>query len=234
LGGNPLPAGLKEEVPEMGIRTKEFYKLQNRVLEKLSKTDLSQNDNKYCWLLFRETFGYGNLKTKILGVRISDLTGILKTHVSRTERRLKERNIIIVNSKYKGFNTDISKWEKLPLPIPFEKLPLPVQKVTDRAEKKVTATGTLLTKKKENSKKGGGVLKKLGIKEVEKLEGKKWLKQVMWQRYNFKEIFIDQILNKWEFEACYDVLLSYEESHGVRDKEAWFLAKLERGPAPEE
>ena len=218
----------------MAIRTKEFYKLQNRVLEKLSKTDLSQNDNKYCWLLFRETFGYGNLKAKILGVRISDLTGISKTHVSRTERRLKERNIIIVNSKYKGFNPDISKWEKLPLPIPFEKLPLPVQKVTDRAEKKVTATGTLLTKKKENSKKGGGVLKKLNYKETEKLEGREWLIQVMWQRYGFKQKFINEILNKYEFEACYDGLLAYEDSHGIRDKEAWILAKLERGPEPEE
>ncbi len=218
----------------MAIRTKEFYKFQNKVLEKLSKTILSQNDNKYCWLLFRETFGYGNLKAKILGVRISELTGILKTHVSRTERRLKERNIIIVKGKYKGFNTDISKWEKLPLPIPFKKLPLPAQKVTDRAEKKVTATGTLLTKKKENSKKGGGVLKKLGIKEVEKLEGKKWLKQVMWQRENFSIRFIDEIFKKYSFMQCYDTYIAYQDAHNVREKQAWFLAKLRRGPETEE
>lgn len=218
----------------MAIRTKEFYKFQNKVLEKLSKTILSQNDNKYCWLLFRETFGYGNLKAKILGVRISELTGILKTHVSRTERRLKERNIIIVKGKYKGFNTDISKWEKLPLPIPFKKLPLPAQKVTDRAEKKVTATGTLLTKKKENSKKGGLGLKKLSYKETDKLEGKMWLKQVMWQRWNFRIRFIDEIFKIYTFTQCYDTMIAYEEASNVRDKEAWFLARLKRDQEPEE
>ncbi|MBA7557036.1 hypothetical protein ES705_49765 [subsurface metagenome] len=218
----------------MAIRNKEFYKFQNRVLEKLYKTKLSQNDNKYCWLLCRETLGYGEYKNKISRSRISDLTGILEVNVSRTERRLKERNIIIVTGKYKGFNPDISKWEKVSLLIPIEKVSPAIQKGIDRAEKKGIAGDTIRTKKKENSKKGVLGLRKLSYKETDKLEGKNWLRQVMWQRHNYKEKFIDQILNKWEFEACYNVLLSYEESHGVRDKEAWFLAMLERGTAPEE
>ncbi len=218
----------------MGIRTKEFYKLQNRVLEKLSKTDLSQNDNKYCWLLFRETFGYGNLKAKILGVRISDLTGILKTHVSRTERRLKERNIIIVNSKYKGFNTDISKWEKLPLPGLFEKLPLPVQKVTDRAEKKVTATGTLLTKKKENSKKGGVGLKKRTGKEIDKLEGKEWLRATMIELEGLPKEGTNEFLAMGNFMDCYNAWLALKDAYGIRNKISWLIAKIRRGPEPEE
>ncbi|MBA7549227.1 hypothetical protein ES705_41703 [subsurface metagenome] len=218
----------------MAIRTKEFYKFQNRILEKLYKTDLSPNESKYTWLLFRETFGYGNSKAKISRSRISDLTGIRETHVSDVEKRLKGRNIIHVNGKYKGFNYNITEWEKVQLSGPFKKVQLSGLKGPGKAEKKGPAIGTLLTKKKENSKKGRVGMKKLGIKEVEELEGKKWLRQVMWQRHNFREGFIDQILGKWEFEACYDVFLSYEESHGVRDKEAWFLAKLERGPAPEE
>jgi hypothetical protein len=77
-------------------------------------------------------------------------------------------------------------------------------------------------------------LKKLGIKEVEKLEGKKWLRQVMWQRGNFTENFIDKIFEIYSFMQCYDTYIAYEEAHNVRDKQAWFLAKLERGPAPEE
>ncbi|MBA7553129.1 hypothetical protein ES705_45716 [subsurface metagenome] len=218
----------------MAIRTKEFYKFQNRVLEKLSKTYLSQNDNKYCWLLFRETFGYGNLKAKISRDRISDLTGIRETHVSDVERRLKERNIIIISGKNKGFNLDIDKWEKVQVSGLFKKVQVSGLKGPGRAEKKGPGIGTLLTKKKETSKKGGGILKKLNYKETEKLEGGEWLEQVMWQTHGFKQKFINEILNKWEFEACYDVLLAYEESHGVRDKEAWFLAKLERGPEPEE
>ncbi len=218
----------------MAIRTKEFYKFQNRILEKLSKTYLSQNDNKYCWLLFRETFGYGNLKAKISRDRISDLTGIRETHVSDVERRLKERNIIIINGKDKGFNLDIAKWEKVQVSGLFKKVQVSGLKGPGRADKKGPGIRTLLTKKKENSKKGGGVLRKLNYKETEKLEGKKWLRQVMWQRNGFKEKFIDEVLSKWEFEACYDVLLFFEDAHNVRDKEAWFLARLERGPEPEE
>ncbi len=214
----------------MAIRTKEFYKFQNGVLEKLSKTNLSKNENKYTWLLFRETFAYGNLKAKISRSRISELTGILEVNVSRTERRLKERNIIIVNSKYKGFNPDIAKWEKVSLLIPFEKVSLPIQKGIDRAEKKGIATDTLLTKKKEDSKKGGVGLKKLSYKEAEKFEGKKWLKQVMWQRGNFTENFIDKIFKIYSFMQCYDTYIAYGEAHDVRDKEAWFLAKLRQGP----
>ena len=218
----------------MGIRTKEHYKFQNRVMEELERTKLSPNESKYCWVLFRETCGYGDYKIKISRDRISDLTHISITHVSDVERRLKERNIIIVSSKNKGFNLDIAKWEKVQVSGHFKKVQVSGLKGPGRADKKGPGIGTLLTKKKENSKKGRVGLRKLSYKETDKLEGKNWLRQVMWQRHNYKEKFIDQILNKWEFEACYDVLLSYEESHGVRDKEAWFLAMLERGTAPEE
>jgi len=159
----------------MAIRTKEFYKFQNRILEKLSKTDLSKNESKYTWLLFRETFGYGNLKAKISRSRISDLTGIRETHVSDTERRLKERNIIIVNSKYKGFNHDISKWEKVQLSGPFKKVQLSGLKGPGRAEKKGPAIGTLLTKKKENSQERVFSKPTRGGKEREVPEGLKKL-----------------------------------------------------------
>ncbi|MBA7546004.1 hypothetical protein ES705_38386 [subsurface metagenome] len=218
----------------MAIRTKEFYEFQNKVMENLRDTYLSPNESKYCWTLYRKTCGYGEYNAKISRSDISDSTGILEVHISRTEQGLKSRNIIYVNGKIKGFNPDISKWEKVPHTVPFEKVPPLVQKGTATGTKKVPPlVPPLSTKALVNPKKGVG-LKKLNYKETEKLEGGKWLKQVMWQRYSFREEFIDQILNKWEFEACYDVLLAYEESNGVREKEAWFLAKLRRGPEPEE
>ncbi len=218
----------------MAIRTKEFYRFQNRILEELGRTNLSQNEGKYCWRLYRETFAYGELKAKIFRDRISDLTGISGTHVSDVERRLKERNIIIVSSKNKGFNLDITKWEKVQLSGHFKKVQLPGQKGPGRAEKKGPAIRTLLTKKKENSKKGGLGLKKLSYKETDKLEGKMWLKQVMWQRWNFRIRFIDEIFKIYTFTQCYDTMIAYEEASNVRDKEAWFLARLKRDQEPEE
>ena len=218
----------------MAIRTKEFYKRQNRVMEKLAKTHLSPNESKYCWALFRKTFGYGEYKEFIKRGLMTFFTDLSRSRVSYIKKRLKERNIIFENSSVMGFNLNTDQWEMLQVSGTFKMLQVSGTNVTDRGYKNVTGIGTLLRTNKENSKKGAGVLKKLNYKEMEKLEGGNWLKQVMWQRYSFKEEFIDRILNKWEFEACYDVFLAYEESHGVRDKENWFLAKLERGPEPEE
>ena len=203
-------------------------------MEELEKTKLSPNDNKYCWALFRETCGYGDYKTRISRERISDLTHISETHVSDVERRLKERNIIVVSGKIKGFNPDIAKWEKVQVSGLFEKVQVSGLKGPGRAEKKGPGIGTLLTKKKENSKKGGVGLKKLEIKEVDKLEGKEWLKQVMWQRGNFSEKFIDEIFEIYSFMQCYDTYLAYLDTRNVRFKESWLMARLQRGLEPEE
>jgi len=107
---------------------KEFYPRMNKVMEKLAKTYLSPNDSKYCWTLFRNTFGYGEYKGKILGRKIAEKTGILEFHVNRTEKRLKSRNIINVNGKIKGFNWNIEQWENLPIAVSFENLPTAVIK----------------------------------------------------------------------------------------------------------
>ena len=218
----------------MAIRTKEFYEFQNKVMENLRDTYLSPNESKYCWTLYRKTCGYGEYNAKISRSDISGFTDILEVHVSRTEQGLKSRNIIYVNGKIKGFNPDITKWQKVPHTVPFEKVPPPVQKGTARGTKKVPHAVPYLSTKKRKLQEGGVGLKKLGIKEVEKLEGKKWLRQVMWQRGNFTERFIDEIFEIYSFMQCYDTYIAYEEAHNVRDKQAWFLAKLRRGPETEE
>ncbi len=218
----------------MAIRTKEFYEFQNKVMENLRDTYLSPNESKYCWTLYRKTCGYGEYNAKISRSDISGFTRILEVHVSRTEQRLKSRNIIYVNGKIKGFNPDISKWEKVPPLVPFQKVPPLVLKGTAAGTKKVPPlVPPLSTKALRNPKKGVG-LKKLGIKEVEKLEGKKWLRQVMWQRDGFSIRFIDEIFKIYSFMQCYDTYIAYQDAHNVRDKQAWFLAKLRRGPEPEE
>ncbi len=218
----------------MAIRTKEFYEFQNKVMENLRDTYLSPNESKYCWDLFRDTCGYGEYKVKNKGREIAEKTGISKTHVSDTERRLKERNIIIVSSKYKGFNPDIAKWEKFQVSGTFKKFQVSGTKVPGIGNKKFQVSGSPLSTKERKLQEGGVGLKKLGIKEVEKLEGKKWLRQVMWQRGNFREGFIDKIFKIYSFMQCYDTYTAYQEAYNVRDKEAWFLAKLQRGPEPEE
>ncbi len=218
----------------MAIRTKEFYEFQNKVMENLRDTYLSTNEGKYCWTLFRETCGYGEYNAKILGSKISELTRISETHVSDVERRLKERNIIIVSGKDKGFNPDIAKWEKFQVSGTFKKFQVSGRKVPGIGKKKFQVSGSPLSTKERKLQEGGVGLKKLSYKEVDKLEGKKWLRQAMWQRGAFSIKFIDEIFEIYSFMQCYDTYTAYQDAHNVRDKEAWFLAKLRRGPEQEE
>ncbi|MBA7547650.1 hypothetical protein ES705_40080 [subsurface metagenome] len=218
----------------MGIRTKEHYKFQNRVMEELERTKLSPNESKYCWVLFRETCGYGDYKIKISRDRISDLTHISITHVSDVERRLKERNIIIVNSKYKGFNPDIAKWEKVQLSGHFKKVQVSGLKGPGRAEKKGPGIRTLLTKKKKDSKEGGLGLKKRSRKEIEKLEGKEWLRATMIELEGLPKEGTDEFLSMGNFTDCYNAWLELQDAYGIRNKISWLIAKIRRGPAPEE
>jgi len=212
----------------------EFYERMNKVMEKLSKTDLSKYESKYCWTLFRNTYGYGEYEVKILGRKIAEKTGILEENIYRTEKRLKSRNIIKINGKIKGFNWNTEEWENLSTAIGFQNLSTAIGKPIYSDRKNLsTAIGPLSTKERKLNK-GGVGLEKLGIKEVDKLEGKKWLKQVMWQRGGFRERFIDEIFNIYSFMQCYDTYLAYQDAHSVRDKEAWVLAKLRRGPETEE
>ncbi|MBA7530423.1 hypothetical protein ES705_22630 [subsurface metagenome] len=218
----------------MRKRTKEFYERMNRVADNLAKTDLSQNDNKYCWVLFRKTFLYGKYEDLIKRDLMARLTGMAGTTVSDIKKRLLERNIIHANASVIGFNLNTDQWEKVKVSLPFKKVKVSLPKGQGRAEEKGQGIVTLQRNYKEISKEGGVGLKKLSYKEADKLEGKEWLKQVMWQRGEFTEKFIDEIFEIYSFEQCYDAYLAYQNAHNVRFKESWLMAKLQRGPEPEE
>lgn len=217
----------------MAIRNKEFYERQNRILEKMASIDLQGSNNRYCWALFRKTFGFGKYEDRVSRSQMSILTGMLEVNVSRAKRELKEGLIIFCNGKIQGFNLNIDQWKKVSTQIPNKKVSTQIQKGIYKAEKKGIYTDTYKETTKKLTKEGGGVLKKLGIRAVEKLEGKKWLRQVMWQRYNFKEEFINKIFKAYSFMQCYNAYLVFEEATDVRSKEAWILAKLERSQEEE-
>jgi len=208
-------------------RDKVFYKRMNRINDQLAKTNLSENDGKYCWALFRKTFGYGRYEDRISRSQLSVMTGILEVHISRTELRLKKRNIIFNNGKVKGFNLNTDIWRKVPLSVPFQKVPLSVQKGTDRAEKKGTAVGTYKETTKKLTKEAGEVAKPLSRKEIDKLEGLEYLRAEMIYYHNFNIKFIDEILSKHSFRKLYDCWLALQEGYKIRNPEGWFLNKLD-------
>lgn len=199
----------------------------NRVNDQLAKTNLSENDGKYCWALFRKTFGYGKYEDKISRSQFTLMTGILEVHISRAELRLKKRFIIFNNGKVKGFNLNTDLWQKVPTEVPFQKVPTAVQKGTDRAEKKGTDGGTYKETTKKLTKEAGEVARPLSRKEIDKLEGLEYLRAEMIYYNNFNIKFIDEVLSKHSFRKLYDCWLALQEGYKIRNPEGWFLNKLD-------
>ncbi len=211
-----------------------FTIVENEILDLLLILKLRKHEIKIMLAGVRVLNGFDKEKDRIPLSTFKILTGMSRGDCSIAINSLIKKRMLYKNEGEIGINRDFKKWEGVSDSLTGKVLAKWLSWVSDSHKKGVSDSRTSKQREKQNYKQRADVLKKLGIKEVEKLEGKKWLKQVMWQRHSFREGFIDKILNKWEFEACYDAFLSYEESHGVRDKEAWFLAMLERGPAPEE
>ena len=210
----------------MRKRTKEFYERINRVMEKLAKTHLSPNESKYCWALFRKTFGYGEYKEFIKRGLMSFLTGLSRSRVSYIKKRLKERNIIFENSSVMGFNLNTDQWEMLQVSGTFKMLQVSVPNVTDRGSKNVTGIGTLLRTNEVTSPKKENFYKKLSGKEINKLEGDPWYKATMYNQGGFSIFFIQGTIDDFPFNNRMSCWYSYQEARNVRDKEAYFSKLL--------
>ncbi len=212
----------------MAIRTKEFYKFQNKVMENLRDTYLSTNESKYCWDLFRDTCGYGEYKVKNKRSEIAEKTGISESHVSDVERRLKERNIIIVSGKYKGFNPDIAEWEKVQVSGPFEKVQVSGLKGPGIGTKKVQVSGPPLSTKRKKTPRREDFYIKLSRKEIEKLELENWYRAVMWNYGKFGMDYIEKTIKEYDYNTRMSCWYIYADSGNIRNKEAFFSHLLKK------
>ena len=129
--------------------------IANEIVEALAKTYLSSYESQVLWAIFRKTYGWHKKEDWIPISQLMRITGIHKSHVSRTLKKLIRRSIIIKKNKKLSFQKNYEKWQKLPiqvtnkkLPIQDKKLPKQVIKVTQMGSK-VTQIGGL----KRNSSK---------------------------------------------------------------------------------
>lgn len=109
------------------MKEKGFTQTPNNILEALAKTKLSSYESRYVFALQRKTFGFQKVEDFIANSQFSNLTGIPRPHISRTEHKLIKRKIVVRNGRMVGFNPSTEAWEKLP------------QKVT------ITQTGNTVT-----------------------------------------------------------------------------------------
>ena len=125
--------------------------IANEIIEALAKIYLSSYETQILFAIFRKTYGWHKKEDWITGSQLSEMTGIARSHVSRTIKKLIQRNLITKNEKKISFQKDYEKWEKLPIQVTIKKLPkqdtmLPKQ-VTD-----VTQTGNNLLPKQVHTK----------------------------------------------------------------------------------
>ncbi len=108
------------------------------------KTNLSSYQSRILWAIFRQTYGFQKKEDWISNSRLCDLTGLLKQHVSRTIRELRERNLVTKGGYKIAFQKDYQLWRELPRGVTshhsnregLPQLPKGVTKVTKGGEHK--------------------------------------------------------------------------------------------------
>lgn len=114
--------------------------IANELLEVMAKTYFSSYEIQIIFAIFRKTYGWNKTEDWITTTQLSEMTDIARSHVSRTIKKLLDRNMLVKNGKKLSFQKDYEKWQKLPkqvtkktekkLPIQDTKLPKQVHKVT--------------------------------------------------------------------------------------------------------
>jgi len=97
--------------------------IANEIVEALAVTYLSSYESQVLWAIFRKTYGWHKKEDWITGSQLVEMTGITKGHISRTLKKLIERNMVNKNGKKLSFQKDYDKWVRLPIRVTNIKLP---------------------------------------------------------------------------------------------------------------
>ena len=125
--------------------------IANEIVEALAKTYLSSYESQVLWAIFRKTYGWHKKEDWITGSQLVKITGINKSHISRTLKKLTKRNLIIRNDNKLSFQKDYDIWGKLPKQAPTKKLPIQDTKLPKQVTK-VTQIGNEQLPKQVNTK----------------------------------------------------------------------------------
>lgn len=124
-----------------------FTAISNELLEAILYSGLSGRDMTILFVVIRKTYGYRKKEDKLPLSQISSMTGITVSHVCRSLRFLKEKNII---KRDKKGNTSVQKdYEKWVLPrmvLPPAAVPPVVTATAARGNFATAARGTLKRK----------------------------------------------------------------------------------------
>ena len=93
LSVSPLGTQVAHLFNNMPAQLEDGYtRIANEILEKLSNTYLSPYEWQVLMFIFRKTYGFGKKADWIANSQLVEATGIHKSHISRTLKKLKERH----------------------------------------------------------------------------------------------------------------------------------------------
>ncbi|HOG17671.1 MAG TPA: replication protein [Syntrophales bacterium] len=88
--------------------------IANEIVEALARTNLSSYQSRILWALWRKTWGWHKKEDWIPLSQFEEMTGISKSHISRTITELKTRNMVTNSGNKIAFNKDYTQWRELP------------------------------------------------------------------------------------------------------------------------
>lgn len=90
-----------------------YTMIANELLEAIYRISLSDYEHRVFWFIVRKTYGYKKKIDWIAQKQIVEETGISKSHVSETIKKLKNKNMITREGKKIGIQKDYDNWKFL-------------------------------------------------------------------------------------------------------------------------
>lgn len=123
-----------------------YTKIANETIEALSRTQLSGYESRIVWAIFRKTYGYGKKEDWISTSQFVAITGLNKTHISRTINNLIKRKIVTKIGNKISFNKLYTQWAELPKLVTVTKIGNKVTKIGNSELPKLVTTKETITK----------------------------------------------------------------------------------------
>ena len=204
-----------------------YSQTDNKTLEKLARCKIFSHSARILFVIIRLVNGYLETLRDLRVSVIAERTGIEEANVRRSLRELIADKIIVRNGNLTGIIGAVVYLKEGGL----YSTPSKRSDITYKGVKYDIKGGSDLTPYKERTKenllKKGGIASQLSRKEIDKLEGKPWLRATMIYEKIWDIKFIDEVLSKHEFMKLYDCWDALQMAGNVRDTKAWYLAKLD-------
>ncbi len=118
-----------------------FTRIANEIMEALARTSFSGYQGRCVYFLLRKTYGSGKKADVIPLSQWAEGTGLQVSHVSRTLKELRQRNIFAKIDNKWAFNKNYTQWRDLPKLAKGGKVTIPESRVAKNGKTELPAQG---------------------------------------------------------------------------------------------